>query len=100
VKLFESMSPDIEVSFWADIDLGGFQMFSRLQRLFPELQPMRMSADDVAQYAPYGLARDASYLERLHTALDRREFPLFENSIRMILRHGVTIEQEVYCQMR
>ena len=98
-KLSESMSSGIEAYFWADIDLGGFQMFARLQKLFPELRPMRMSAEDVDRYAAFGLARDASYLQRMQTALERHEFPVFESSIRMILRHGVTIEQEVFLHL-
>ncbi|MDR0469723.1 MAG: DUF2220 family protein [Peptococcaceae bacterium] len=95
-KIAASLPLGMAVSFWADIDLGGFQMFSRLQKAFPQLTPLRMSADDVSHYAPFGLARDAAYLQRLQTALDQREFPQFDDSIRMILREGVTIEQEAF----
>jgi hypothetical protein len=94
-KISESVSSG-EVYFWADIDLGGFQMFDRLRKIFPKLRPMRMSADDVARYAPSGLAREPSYLNQLQTALKQNKFPLFEESIRMILQQGVTIEQEVF----
>jgi hypothetical protein len=95
-KLSESTPPETEVSFWADIDLGGFQMFSRLTKIYPMLQPMRMSADDVALYSSSGLIRNPAYLQRLKTALDQNEFPWFEDTIRMILKYGVTIEQEVF----
>jgi hypothetical protein len=95
-KISESIPLDIEVYFWADIDLGGFQMFSRLQRLFPRLLPMRMSEKEVSCHAHLGLARENLYLERLQTALEQHEFPLFDDSIRMILQYGVTIEQEVF----
>ena len=96
MKLRESLSPKIETFFWADIDLGGFQMFYKLQAIFPELKPMRMAAADVLRYASYGLARDDSYLKRLQTSLNRHEFPLFEDAIRTILKLGVTTEQEVF----
>ena len=95
-KLSEFVPSQTKVYFWADIDLGGFRMFGRLQKIFPALSPMRMSADDVAFHAPHGLAREASYLRRLQAAMEQNEFPLFEDSIRMILQHGVTIEQEVF----
>ena len=97
----ESTSPETgqletAVYFWADIDLGGFQMFDRLRKIFPKLRPMRMSGDDVVRYASLGLAREPLYLNQLQTALMQNKFPLFEESIRMILHQGVTIEQEVF----
>ena len=95
-KLSEFVSTETGVYFWADIDLGGFQMFGHLQKLFPKLSPMRMSGEEVTLYAPYGLAREAAYLGRLQTALEQNKFPLFEGPIRMILKYGVTIEQEVF----
>ena len=95
-KLSKSLSRDIEVSFWADIDFGGFQMFKRLSGVFPSLKPMRMSAEDVTMHAPLGLTREPAYLRRLESALEKNEFPLFEESIKMILQYGVTIEQEVF----
>ena len=95
-KIASSMPCQIEVRLWADIDLGGFQMFTRLKEIFPNLKPMRMSAKDVSDHAAFGLARERTYLERLQTALGQQEFPFFEDAIRMILYHGITIEQEVF----
>ena len=99
-RLSESASRTSEVLFWADIDLGGFRMYNRLCKIFPQLRPMRMSAADVSLYARLGLSRDNSYLDSLRTALQRHEFPIFEDAIRMILQHGVTIEQEVFYYVR
>jgi hypothetical protein len=98
-ELSKSLAFGMTVCFWADIDLGGFQMFDRLQKVFPELRPMRMSAEDVVRYERFGLVRDAPYLQRLRTALARGEFPLFSDAIRMILEYGVTIEQEVFLRV-
>ena len=95
-KLSESKLPDVSVYFWGDIDLGGFQMFGHLLKIFPMLIPMRMSSDVVAKYAQFGLSREPAYLERLKTAIEQSEFPLFEESIRMVLHYGTTIEQEVF----
>ena len=95
-KMAEFMRDKTEIVFWADIDLGGFQMFSRLQQIFPQLQPMRMRAEDVDRYAQYGLRRDDSYLGRLQTAFETGEFPMFQDAIQEILRYRVTIEQEVF----
>jgi len=98
-KLLEPVPPEFEVFFWGDVDLGGFKMFGHLQKIFPELRPMRMSADIVEKYAQFGLVREPAYLERLETANRLDEFPHFKESIRMILHYGVTIEQEVFLHL-
>ena len=95
-KIKDSLSAEIPVFFWADIDLGGFQMFSRLQITLPQLQPMRMSAEDVCRYASFGLVRPIKYLRCLEELLHQEEFPLFHDAICEILSHGITIEQEVF----
>ncbi len=82
--------------FWADIDLGGFRMFSELQSILPQLQPMRMNASDVIQYAPQGLVRSEIYLNRIADAMKHGEYPLFQDAMREILNFGITIEQEVF----
>jgi hypothetical protein len=95
-KIAKSISSGIKVCFWADIDLGGFLMFERLRRIFPQLCPMRMSMEDIIKFSSFGLPRDPSYLKRLETALTKQEFPIFEKAIQMLLKYGVTIEQEVF----
>ena len=95
-KLADAIPRQAQVFFWADIDLGGFQMFSRLQVLFPRLLPLRMSGEDVAVHWKNGLSRSEEYLEQLKQALERREYPLFGDAIQKILEYGVTIEQEIF----
>ncbi len=82
--------------FWADIDLGGFQMFSHLQKLIPNLQPMRMTGKDVTAHCKDGLKRSEEYLEKLKQAYFDHTYPLFNDAIREILHYGVTIEQETF----
>ncbi len=84
------------VRLWADIDLGGFRMFEQLQQVYPALIPFRMSAENVIEYKDKGLARSASYMEKLQQAVREKRFPLFADVISAILDCGVTIEQEVF----
>lgn len=91
-----AVSHDVPIYFWADIDLGGFQMFTHLQQLIPNLLPMRMSGEDVHTFHELGLVRSTKYLEKLKTALKETKYPLFEDAIKCILYYGVTIEQEVF----
>ena len=95
-KITHSLSAEVPVFFWADIDLSGFQMFFHLQQIIPELQPMRMSAEDVRKYSGFGLARTAKYLRNLEEMLQNEEYRLFHEAIREILNCGKTIEQEVF----
>ncbi len=87
---------DAQAYFWADIDLGGFQMFSQLSELIPGLRPMRMAGGDVAAHFQDGLVRSEAYLDRLRTALEEKTYPVFEDTIHEILKYGVTIEQETF----
>ncbi len=89
-------SGNIQVFFWGDIDLGGFMMFQRLQAVIPTLQPYQMQAQQVIQYANYGLTRDKSYLNKVKLAFEQGKFPLFQEVLRKILEYQVTIEQEVF----
>ena len=95
-KIAQAVPEGAQVFFWADIDLGGFRMFTQLQALIPGLLPLRMSGEDVAAYRENGLPRSQKYLERLVQALENGEFPLLDGAIRRILEHGVTIEQEIF----
>ncbi|MPM71243.1 hypothetical protein SDC9_118206 [bioreactor metagenome] len=103
-KLFKmlaaSIPENVPAFFWADIDMGGFQMFTHLQSLVPKLTPMRMSGQDVERYHAYGLARDADYFSRLAQAFESGQFSLFGDAIQKILEYGITIEQEIFLAER
>ena len=90
------MQEKIPVSFWADIDLGGFQMFDRLQMIFPYLSPMRMSGEEVAFHHRNGLKRSEQYLNQVQAAVDCGKYPHFRTAMKRILEYGVTIEQESF----
>ena len=95
-KIAACLPKNVNVSFWADIDLGGFRMFEQLQQIFPGLEPMRMSVEDVEVHRANGLKRDTAYLSKLRAALDAGEFPLFQAAGEAILEYGVSIEQEAF----
>ena len=98
-KLSESIPSGIDVFFWGDIDLGGFQMFGNLQKIITKLRPMRMTADLIKKHKNSGLKRTHAYLELLEIASEQNRYPVFDESIKMILHYGVTIEQESLLQI-
>lgn len=95
-KLAACVSDEVDLYFWGDIDLGGFMMFERLRRIFPRLQPMRMSGREVEQYARFGLSRPPAYLEELDRVLQSGAIDRFYDAAVKILQYGKTIEQEVF----
>lgn len=95
-KIANSLQKQIQIVFWADIDLGGFQMFERLQAIFPSLCPMRMSEEDVVSHYANGLKRSERYLSEVQSALNNGKYPLFHAAMKKILEYGVSIEQEVF----
>lgn len=95
-KIQSAIPSDAQAFFWADIDLGGFQMFSRLREIIPDLQPIRMTGEDVVAHSHNGLKRSEEYLRRLDQVLSEKKYPMFEDAIREILNYGITIEQETF----
>ena len=95
-KMATALQNQTETCFWADIDLGGFQMFEQLKMIFPTLIPMRMSAEDVTAHHVTGLKRSEHYLKTVEAAFACGKYPFFHMAMRKILEYGVTIEQEVF----
>lgn len=100
-RFFQMLSSGLpasaEVSFWGDIDLGGFLMFTRLkQSVFPGLVPHRMGLEDYRAYQHCGLKRSPAYLVSLQKQMENGAFdPVFVPAAHAILEDGVTIEQEI-----
>ena len=94
--MVKSALSNAAVRFWADIDLGGFQMYQQMLETMPQLQPMRMDRSFVEKYHETGLARSEEYLGKIKAAQGCGAYPQFSDSIAAILRYGVTIEQEAF----
>lgn len=99
-KFFASLNhctpENVQVFFWADIDLGGFLMFSQLQGIFPQLQPMRMSVAEVWKYQKHALPRSEEYLARLQERVNEPALYRFKEVADAILQIHATIEQEAF----
>lgn len=95
--LSDALPASIETSFWGDIDLGGFLMFTRLkQSVFPGLIPYRMGLEDYRMYRPSGIKRSATYLASIQKQMENGAFdPAFIPVACAILEDEVTIEQEI-----
>ena len=80
---------------WGDIDYGGFLMLARLRReIMADIQPWRMSMDELTRYAEFTVGYADVYEKRLLSLLEMPElsdcFPCIEHMIKA----GVRLEQE------
>lgn len=94
-KIISSSLAYTEYLFWADIDLGGFRMFTQLKNLVPKLVPWRMGSAEVKRYATFGLKRNDRYIKELKCYLSFSDASLFSDTIETLLQYNITIEQEV-----
>ena len=99
-RLSASIPPEMPRRFWADIDLGGFQMFSQLQSLVPGLRPMRMGPAELRRYRDAGLVHDEDYFQTMEEACQEGRFPQFGETMRLLLEYRITIQQDAFSQER
>lgn len=99
-KFFKLISTAVtfqKVLFWADIDLGGFNMFVRLKKnIFLTLEPLNMDIKSFEKYKAMGLERGSDYLKKLSKLKAKPEYSMFFEVIDAIIEAGVTIEQESF----
>ena len=68
-KLISNAVTSQKVRFWADIDLGGFNMFVRLKKIiFSDLEPLNMDIKNFEKHKAMGLERSSDYLKKLSKA--------------------------------
>ncbi len=90
-KLISNAVASQKVSFWADIDLGGFNMFVRLRKnIFSDLEPLNMDIKNFKKHRAMGLERSSDYLKKISKLKDKPEYSMFF----AIIDAGVTVEQE------
>ena len=81
---------------WSDIDLGGFKIFNRLQKIIPELQPYKM--DKCAFYSgeKYWKKMDTKYMEKLENLKNDQNYEMFFDVIDAMLKTKCKLEQEAF----
>lgn len=96
-KLISNVVASQKALFWADIDLGGFNMFVRLKKnIFPNLEPLNMDIKSFEKHKAMGLERGDDYLKKLSKLKDKLEYSMFFDIIDAIIDAGVTVEQESF----
>lgn len=91
-----SMTEHQIIRLWDDIDLGGFQMFSKLSMIFENLTPMRMDIETYMNHLAFAREMSDSYFTMLERLADKEGYEVFHDVIRMILKNKKVLEQESY----
>ena len=95
-KLCRAAGPDVRLLHWGDIDLGGFQMDSRLRReIDPRILPWRMSMVELATHRDQAANFDDTYAARLAALLDDPTLHDSRETLLYMLQHRLRLEQEV-----
>lgn len=94
--LQNSMVKDQSIRLWSDIDLGGFQMFHKLNCVFKNLIPLRMDKDIYLDGIKYARTMSDNYFERIKSLLEKNGYEIFQDVIKEILKHKLVLEQESF----
>lgn len=96
-KIIEAVDDNINVYFWGDIDLGGFNMYVRLkENIIQNLKPLNMGLNEYRKYLYSGLNKEDKYLNVLKKLLDNDKYAIFYDVINDIILNKKTIEQESF----
>ena len=94
-RLCQSAGPSVRLLHWGDIDLGGFEMDSRLRReIDPRFVAWQMGCEELRSHREQAIPFSAEYASKLVTLLAD---PYLHNSydvIRYMLSEGIRLEQE------
>ncbi len=95
-KIYKSKhNRDVEYFHWSDIDIGGFQIFTRLkENIIPDLIPFKMDIETLKQYINSANSFDETYRDSLEKLMNDKRYELFWDVINFMLENNVKLEQE------
>lgn len=96
IRLEDALHEHMQVRFWADIDLGGFEMFVRLKKIFTTLTPMRMAKNDYEQQLAYARSVSEEYCTKVSALFEKDDYAIFYDVINVICYHKKVVEQESF----
>lgn len=86
---------DVEFLHWSDIDIGGFNIFTRLRdNIIEELQPFKMDLNTLIKYKNSWQSFDKDYKSRLLKLKNDSRFECFYDVIDFMVEKSVRLEQE------
>lgn len=97
-KVYEASrktSKDIIYLHWSDIDIGGFEIFTRLKNnIVKEVQPYKMDKNTLVKNKNYWNYFDENYKKKLCKLRKCDEYNIFFETIDIMLEYNCKLEQE------
>ncbi len=94
-KIAAAAGQHVQLLHWGDIDLGGFEMDSRLRReIDPRFTPWRMGVQELKTYNTQTTNFSREYAAKLQKLLDDPYLQDSYDTIRTMLAHCIRLEQE------
>ena len=86
---------DVEFWHWSDIDIGGFNMFTRLRdNIIHQLKPLKMDVKTLVDNKSSWQSFDIDYKERLLKLRQMKRYECFFDVIDIMLENNARLEQE------
>ena len=86
---------DVEFWHWSDIDIGGFNIFTRLRdNIIPQLKPLKMDVATLVENKSSWQSFDLDYKDRLLKLRQMKRYECFFDVIDFMLENNVRLEQE------
>lgn len=94
-KIYEN-SKNMEFYHWSDIDIGGFNIFNRLQSLIPTLKPYLMDKQAFMNKKEYWIEMNKEYREKLLKMQEKEKYVIFKEVIDEMIKNNSKLEQEAF----
>ncbi len=91
----DTLSENVSVFHWGDIDLGGFQIFMTVKEVFPSLIPYKMDKKTIlSNFDKVQKIEDIFYLDKIKNLIEDDRYIEFKDVLEFLYEARVRLEQE------
>ena len=98
-KVYQTLKDNENITFyhWSDIDIGGFQIFTRLkENIIPTLKPYLMDEYAFLAKKQYHKPMEDTYVDKLRKMLEDNKYEMFYPVMKRMLENNAKLEQEAF----
>lgn len=91
-----NVTSNIQFYHWSDIDIGGFEIFTRLMDIIPELKQYKMDTEAFNSKKDCWKEMSEDYILKLIEMRNSEKYGIFYDVIDEMLKNGCRLEQEAF----